>query len=854
MNFLHLAGGLAAALLLAQLLAWILARCMSLALPWKIQAIGSCAPLALLLPLLCGARLLAPTDAPILANLPDAPRVEHPDEAYGVFNDAILQLLPWEAEVRRGFAEGHLPLWSDLLDGGSSPWINPQAAVLSPIAMLGRLLPLEHCLLGMLAAKILLAFEGCWLLARVLGAGRFGAALAAAGFALGGPLLAWSVFPLSSVVAWSPWLVLGTVRVVRRPSRRHVIAASLVFAALLLSGHPEIAIAECLAAAVLGLVVWRRRTRALLAMSAVALAATLGAGLAACQLLPFLLAAPHSLRASHGAIPAASAAAPAVTAAAARETTAVVTTAAATIATTAIARSGRWLPPGRERLLLGVLNPWAFGRPFREPFNGPGNWPIAAGGYLGLVALAGVAAALASRRRTMVLALSGLALGLLLLTAGFHPFTWLLGLLPLGGALAVDRFLPAAALSLALLAALGLDELLRRRAAASLALMLAAAAASLWVRHDAALAALWLLIVLGLLAARWRRAYGLVLLALASLLDLGSWGRDVVPRGHRELFYPRTPLVAAIAATVAGGPWRAVAGGFGLYPSLLPIYGIADVRIDNPMALDEQLRPLSEIFAFRPEGRRYKSGFRNLDHPFLDFLNVRAVVLGGSAAVPERFELVRNEASLRVLRNPSALPRFFLPVGAEVRNRDDALSGLHQLRDARRVVLNREEVGGWRAPERPWDPAAARILRARRGMVSLLLPAAGEKLLATSLPFPAGWTATAQGRPLRRVVVNTAYLGVVVPPGAMRVDLAFEPPGFRLGAMFSVLGVVGLLLLGAAFRPASRAVGGHRVAPPHPAAGVRGRGGPSAGARPESEVPRDKRACSYVPEGRHGKL
>jgi hypothetical protein len=43
---------------------------------------------------------------------------------------------------------------------------------------------------------------------------------------------------------------------------------------------------------------------------------------------------------------------------------------------------------------------------------------------------------------------------------------------------------------------------------------------------------------------------------------------------------------------------------------------------------------------------------------------------------------------------PEALPRFFLPVGAEVRDRDDALSGLHQLRDARRVLLTREEVGG----------------------------------------------------------------------------------------------------------------------------------------------------------------
>jgi hypothetical protein len=142
-------------------------------------------------------------------------------------------------------------------------------------------------------------------------------------------------------------------------------------------------------------------------------------------------------------------------------------------------------------------------------------------------------------------------------------------------------------------------------------------------------------------------------------------------------------------------------------------------------------------------------------------------------------------------------------VGAELRGRDDALAGLQELRDARRVVLLREEVAGWRAPERPWAPAAVRILRAGRGRVSLLLPAEGEKLLATSLPFPAGWAAATEGRALRRISVNTAYLGVVVPPGVARVDLAFVPPGFRLGAALSVLGVIAASLLAAPRRTKS---------------------------------------------------
>jgi len=820
--------GLGLALLGAQAMAWGLARALRLRLPWRVQAAGLGLPLAVLLPLLAGNRCLAPVDGTILGALPDAPRVADPDEAHGVFNDAVLQLLPWEAEVRRGFAEGHLPLWSDLLDGGSSPWVNPQAAVLSPVAMLGRLLPLEHFLLGTLAVKMLLAFEGCWLLARLLGARRSTAALGAGGFALGGPVMAWAVFPLSSVVAWSPWLAVAAVRVVRRPGARQTAAAAAVVAALLLAGHPEIALAALLVAAGIGAIAWRRRRpgrgggRLVGAVGAAAVAAALGAGLAACQLVPFGLAAPRSLRAAgaaaagavdgggaaaagvaaQGRAAAAGAAEPGGTAAGGIPERAGARAAGEAAAASAPAPPG-WFAPGRQRLALGVLSPWAFGRPFHEAYSGPLNWPMAAGGYLGLVGLAGAAAAPACRRRLrLALALGALAAGVFLLTAGFRPLQAALDALPLGRALAVDRFLPAAALPLAVLAALGLEHLFRRGAAGAraAALLAAAAAASLLVRHDPPLAALWLAIGLAVAAGRrWGRRVGAGLLALVALADLVSWDRDVLPRGHRELFYPRTPLIAAVAdaAAESGGPWRAVAGGFGLYPSLLPMYGVADVRSDNPMALAAQLRPLAEVFGFRPEGRRYKSAFGHLEHPLLDFLNVRVVVLDGRAAVERPLEAVRAEPPLRVFRNTAALPRWFLAVGAEACARGDGLRGVRDLKDPRRVVLDAGELRGWRPAARAWDPAAVRMVRARRGAVSLALPPDGEKLLATSLPFPEGWTAAAGGRGLRRLTVDTAYLGVIVPAGVGRVDLAFAPPGFAAGMALSALAAAAVALLAA---------------------------------------------------------
>src|SRR6202035_3503005 len=129
-----------------------------------------------------GGRLLAPR-ALLAERIPGAPAVAHPD-AHSLLNDTIYQFLPWELEIRHALARHQAPFWSDLLEGGSSPWANPQAGVLSPVQMAARLLPIQHHLLGALALKVLLAFEGTWLLARRLGRSRASCLLAAAGFAL----------------------------------------------------------------------------------------------------------------------------------------------------------------------------------------------------------------------------------------------------------------------------------------------------------------------------------------------------------------------------------------------------------------------------------------------------------------------------------------------------------------------------------------------------------------------------------------------------------------------------------------------------------------------------------------------
>jgi hypothetical protein len=154
--------------------------------------------------------------------------------------------------------DGRLPFWSDTLEGGSSPWANPQAGVLSPLQMAVRAFPIQHLLLGELFLKLLVAFEGTWLLARLTGRSRPASLLAAAGFSLGGGLFAWALFPITATVAWVPWLAAGVIRLFRHPGPRGIAVTVAITAALLLSGHPETAAFGGLFAAVCGLGLRRR--------------------------------------------------------------------------------------------------------------------------------------------------------------------------------------------------------------------------------------------------------------------------------------------------------------------------------------------------------------------------------------------------------------------------------------------------------------------------------------------------------------------------------------------------------------------------------------------------------------------
>jgi hypothetical protein len=786
MTTLSLALRLAAAQLVLQAVLHLFARGLGRRLRWEIVALGLLLPWLVLAPWLGGEVLLAPTAA--LTGIPGAPALEGTDPHAAEQNDAVFQFLPWELEVRHAFAARRLPLWSDLLDGGSSPWLNPQAGVLSPIAMLARAVPIQYHLLAALLLKMTVVVPGTWLLARAAGARRRGAWFAAASAALCGGVFAWALFAHSAATAWVPWLAAGVAALFRRQPRRLVATVAVLTATLLLSGQPEVALAGGVFAGVCGWA-WRKRGGEVRSFSAAALAAALGFSLAAPLLVPFAFSLPDSLRAGeHLAGP-------------------------APLREMDPRRPASWFHDYKGGFFASVANPHAHGRPFRETFSGPIAWTLAETPYAGLLAFAGVLVAVACRLR-MARVLVWFSGVVLVLATGFIPVQAVLHRVPLLRLPEYGRFLPVLAVAVAVAGGLGVDALLRaapRQRWRALLALAVAAAVSLWVRWDPEVIAVWVAVGVAAISVTLARrsvsrrvaaAVATALMAIALLVDMVPWARSLLPRGSADLFYPETPEIAILRAT-APAPARVTGHDYLAYPSVLPVYGLGEVRSHNPLARADALQMLSAAFGYAPDNDPYFSPMANLGHPLLSFLGVRAVVSNRDLPrIPGLRPLAEPSGLWRIYSNDQALPRAFWATASEVLPRAGIPGWVAAMRDPRRVALLTEEAPHAALGERPWQADAVEILSLEPGDVRLRVATGGrDSLLATSFQDPDGWRVLAgpEATRLRTQTVNGAYLGAVVPAAVSEVTLLYRPVGFQAGAALAVLALLGLALL---LRPA----------------------------------------------------
>ncbi|HUP42794.1 MAG TPA: YfhO family protein [Thermoanaerobaculia bacterium] len=774
--------------------------------------------LALLAPSLLLGRVFAPVQS-LVAFPPFGELAGSRGGGNPLHGDLLLQTIPWQAAVRRFLAAGEWPLWNPWTGAGAPLLANPQAQALQPLVWLALPLSLGRALGVEAALRVLVALVFTFVLLRHQGAGKPAALFGAAAYGGSGFLILYLGWPLASSAALLPLAVYATLRWLDGRDRASWAILVIALATVLAAGHPDTVLWVLLAAGGFAL---PRLPRG----GAGWLAAVLTAG---ALTAPALAPASFQVSRSHRA---------AVTAGYAERVEAHF---AGTGGWAGAASRGSLAAAGRR--LLPVAAPNAFGNDrFGRFWGDEGNVNAAAGGFAGSAALLGALLALPAllTRRPPALAGERVAAVLVLLSvvlvARLPGVTLLFAQVP-----GLDRSPPfprrahmVLAFGVAYLGAAAVERWRRgalppRRVLAG-TVALAGVVSWGYLAHPfpedpSALASLRLsslALHLGVLAgaagllasrrlgrARWA-AFVLVGLQAAELVVLHGPANPAAPA---ELFYPRAPALDFLAERAGG---ERVAGlGRALPPNVATVYGLADVRSDDPFKPWAVQRLLDPALP-RARARRFAIGdtLAEATHPVLDLLGVRWV-LAAAGRRPPPLERVYAGAGAAVYARPRPLERLFLPASASVAGAADGPAARPIPAWSRWTAANPDfaarslvapspgRTGPWRSARPAEAVLEPRPRGSTRWSARAFLPEA--RLLATGIYQDGGWRVLVDGRPVPAVITNGTLVGVWLPAGELRVELLYRPPGFVAGCL---AGALALALLVA-------------VAVPPPAVGLR---------------------------------
>jgi hypothetical protein len=152
----------------------------------------------------------------------------------------------------------------------------------------------------------------------------------------------------------------------------------------------------------------------------------------------------------------------------------------------------------------------------------------------------------------------------------------------------------------------------------------------------------------------------------------------------------------------------------------------------------------------------------------------------------------------RIWRLPGALPLFFVPEQV----RSVAAPEVVRALTARNPDFARLAVhAGPGAPAGPVRPVPQEgrvwLREVRPNGFELVTESRTGALVASSVGLVPGWRAAIDGNPVEPVKVNSAFLGLRVPPGVHRVELEYRPRGWVWGLGMFWAAVAGMALWGA---------------------------------------------------------
>ncbi|MEO9239883.1 MAG: YfhO family protein, partial [Jatrophihabitantaceae bacterium] len=208
-------------------------------------------------------------------------------------SDHLDFFVPGMHEIAKRFWHGDLAGWSNFVGGGSSLLGTPIYGVISPGRWLYLVLPTWLAPGWSKLAEMAFAAVFSYLLIRRLKGSKVAAALAGFIYPMTGFMIAWTNWPQVAVACVIPMMFWSIERFVQERRWRTIVPVALASALLLFGGFPAVAGQTFYLAGGYALVrviaVRRHQTAAMLRdIAALAIAAGLGIGLTAFQLLPFV--------------------------------------------------------------------------------------------------------------------------------------------------------------------------------------------------------------------------------------------------------------------------------------------------------------------------------------------------------------------------------------------------------------------------------------------------------------------------------------------------------------------------------------------------------------------------------------
>jgi len=239
----------------------------------------------------------------------------------------------------------------------------------------------------------------------------------------------------------------------------------------------------------------------------------------------------------------------------------------------------------------------------------------------------------------------------------------------------------------------------------------------------------------------------------------------LIPTHRPEIAYPPLALFQPLANVRE--PFRIVAPGQTLIPDIAAMYGLEDARGATAMTFEPLAVPAFPIW---PAG--------DLTRPVLSMMNVRYAVTGAGDPIPPGWHEVTIDHQSRLIENERVLPRAFVPR----HTRAGEMNPDADFADSAWIE------GAGDAPNGPGTVAVVREGSGLRLQASMDAPG----WVVVSQTAWSGWRAYVDGRRVRALRANRAFLAVYVPAGRHEVRLRYLPQSFVVGRTISA--AVALLL------------------------------------------------------------